>query len=1289
MDEFIVCLNTDQFNQHSTMTDRLTRDEVSRDTPSKHIHSPLHTVVGGNPSKKLLSRRGKSFEQYSDCTPTTKVDRILDSEYLSQTNVKRSSSDQIMKAKNKMRNFTRSHSLHSHSDEEFEERASSSFLDVPNISFEEEEQQILSEIQAIVRHQFDATKTAEILTSLSKAGVTYPHYNVVEPIAQSMSRFPDCAKVINAALDAAKNLMCSNANEILECSMKAALAFPRDAKLQSKIIPLIADRSVGLIIDSLCTNLHHASVATKVCLYFSQKSVELDDSSETKLMSALSMTLFAHSKQNDIVNLASTSLLNLARSDRAKLKLKETVLLEDIILLISTHNRDVTICVTLMTVLMYIVEHMDFSPEWLTEIAVKAKNVVLQTMNTFSQKKKLQEVGCRILFYLPMVGDSKRASKTALNALKLLETGTTPLTLIVLFTSRADYAHDFISYGGLAEVMKRIKDNHGKVSVVEKTCALISNVINVIPDSDDIKLEATGLMIKIMGENVDNKNIVGFVMYGLYRLVMSNAGAFIDNGCGPLILRCLREHLNEAPIQECGCGLITYLLTSLSNEIDHSDGLVAILSALIEHSSNKKVFSGICICLKLAFACHGHDPMWVHEFLPLVESACYDFPSHLKAEVLDAVKRRKIAQPVQQDLSLEEHTLLKNSRAIDKEGFNFRTVYILVPPTLSSVQTLRKITGGTAVAHAKEQNAYSELGVEKFDWNPQDGNNNFSITLYLVKYSTMVPMDVLFAKEALYVLILDIEDSIDKFQNSSSSLQGDFLMKGNVRESGIMDILSESVLKWIKRIHAAAHGALIMPFCIKNELCNDETMSETSFSIETILEQRFLEHFSQMHSSLRPNVVFDNFNEVNMKRQNHNLVGFSELRKKIMITVNMMESTLTCDAGYSHPATLQALEIILQLQQCFHVMEVNECYMYIRTFSHESIPDSNIKLAIEYFVAKGEIIHFQNLGREVNDQSYIVLNLSWIIASIHSIFRGGNFEELALEVREIKRDCFIEDRNLNCLFESYLNCPIITREDIDVLFKNCDFASNALNDEKDLKVMKSILKRLGVIEPIEVGINSYGIRPYFIPRLLEVENSSVWNYRCSHFRKKLICSSWLLENRALEGLEHNLIKLLLEYSHSFIQAPDGETGTKITLCEALCWQDGSIMKFGVKGRNSVTEEYVEVSLQFSDRCSNICIAPDEMKFYQKRIILSAKGSSVNGIDNILNGGYLMTAMAVETTLASYSELRYERQFVCPCCLASHRIQEAETMNYDYVRSLSETEVVQCAKGHIIPKELLI
>jgi len=65
----------------------------------------------------------------------------------------------------------------------------------------------------------------------------------------------------------------------------------------------------------------------------------------------------------------------------------------------------------------------------------------------------------------------------------------------------------------------------------------------------------------------------------------------------------------------------------------------------------------------------------------------------------------------------------------------------------------------------------------------------------------------------------------------------------------------------------------------------------------------------------------------------------------------------------------------------------------------------------------------------------------------------------------------------------------------------------------------------------------------------------------------------------------------------------------------------------------------------------------------------------------------MAAMAVETILGSISDLRYERQLVCPCCLETHRIQDAETLNYDFVQSHTCLEVMECAKGHFIPKLL--
>ena len=96
----------------------------------------------------------------------------------------------------------------------------------------------------------------------------------------------------------------------------------------------------------------------------------------------------------------------------------------------------------------------------------------------------------------------------------------------------------------------------------------------------------------------------------------------------------------------------------MSNGIDYAVALGAILAAAwVEYSSNTKVFENISVCLKLVFDCHGHDPMWIQEFLPLVERACYIFPFQLKQNVYETVNRIMISGPLKQDYAKEENNI--------------------------------------------------------------------------------------------------------------------------------------------------------------------------------------------------------------------------------------------------------------------------------------------------------------------------------------------------------------------------------------------------------------------------------------------------------------------------------------------------------------------------------------------------------------------------------------------------------------------------------------------------------
>merc|ERR1712071_743546 len=141
-------------------------------------------------------------------------------------------------------------------------------------------------------------------------------------------------------------------------------------------------------------------------------------------------------------------------------------------------------------------------------------------------------------------------------------------------------------------------------------------------------------------------------------------------------------------------------------------------------------------------------------------------------------------------------------------------------------------------------------------------------------------------------------------------------------------------------------------------------------------------------------------------------------------------------------------------------------------------------------------------------------------------------------------------------------------------------------------------------------------------------------------------------------------------------------GDNVTLREILRWQNALLLKLSVKIKNassSSTEEYVDISLYYGDKNSPLCVSSDSMKDGEKRLILSAKGGSEE-IGAMMDGGYLMFESAVERVLSTYTNLKLKRQIVCPTCLASYNIREAEVWDKEDLGLMTQ-DTIQCAKGH--------
>lgn len=606
----------------------------------------------------------------------------------------------------------------------------------------QEEQKVLSILVFLRENILSFKKVRGGLDALSKIDVSYPHPEGAQIICDTMKAYSDDKDLLSLAMDAAQNIKCEKDKAMVRASMDVARKFRFDAQFQAKLIPFIGDSGVDIIIDAVSRNPYDVEVVRQSCLYFSKTTRLRDNIVQSEGISVLSIVLLVHSRNTDIVVLALSALQNFARTEYSKQKMKDLKLLDDLVALMSLYREEKKIQEKGIALILHLVDRKDSTDNGSLEIRQQTKEIVLQSMENFPKAIKMQELGCRALFHLPLEGFHDKVISRTLNALDVLEHGSTALTLLVLLTSQGDFVNELMSSNGIQAVIDRMNTCRDKLAVQEKGCAVLANIINF--SSDDLKLtqEVTNQVIKTMGDNLTSANVQSSALFSLYQIALADIGMFCELKCGDLILRSLQTHLGVAIIQEYGCALIAMLLTRSSDALDHSEALIALLAAIIEHSSNSKVFDGICASLKSVFAQYGHDPIWNSEVIPLVEAACYDLPSDLKMKINSVINISSMEQITQDTLTHEEtgNDSYEQYESIqyDAENPSSINVFVLIPPNLNESDVMDKITQGNDISRSIDQTELADLGVEQYDWSPAEDIKDTVIKLTVVKPSSKV-----------------------------------------------------------------------------------------------------------------------------------------------------------------------------------------------------------------------------------------------------------------------------------------------------------------------------------------------------------------------------------------------------------------------------------------------------------------------------------------------------------------------------------------------------------------------
>ena len=374
---------------------------------------------------------------------------------------------------------------------------------------------------------------------------------------------------------------------------------------------------------------------------------------------------------------------------------------------------------------------------------------------------------------------------------------------------------------------------------------------------------------------------------------------------------------------------------------------------------------------------------------------------------------------------------------------------------------------------------------------------------------------------------------------------------------------------------------------------------------------------------------------------------------------------------------------------------------------------------------------------------FIFLNPRWLVAAVACILRHDLSRELIetkRNLRDVEHLIGEEDSSYSFhdddLLATDVSYPVITSQDTKLLWQAKRFTKKAAeralqysNKKVDpFDFLQRLLIKFGVFVPVDLSVEKafLGGRDYsvsdvtshleefvlsavavqspkyfFLPSLLGPgEPSDIWTYKTSDSWKAVISHSILFPDGVPPGLMERITAYVLSdmytnaHSSSLNNAQalnedlssesDGESRIK----EMLCWRSAFYLKMGqyvLEDRGEFKESIVEIFVTLVDDRSQLCVSTDTMSAGMRRLIFSAKGNAGNCASNIYAGGYKrVIERSVKHVTNEYSGVEFERQAVCPQCLAKKPCSLASVWDHSFIESAQKRgeQIVRCRYGHV-------
>eukprot|EP00591_Stephanopyxis_turris_P005656 CAMPEP_0195507018 /NCGR_PEP_ID=MMETSP0794_2-20130614/553_1 /TAXON_ID=515487 /ORGANISM="Stephanopyxis turris, Strain CCMP 815" /LENGTH=315 /DNA_ID=CAMNT_0040633549 /DNA_START=1 /DNA_END=945 /DNA_ORIENTATION=+ len=105
----------------------------------------------------------------------------------------------------------------------------------------------------------------------------------------------------------------------------------------------------------------------------------------------------------------------------------------------------------------------------------------------------------------------------------------------------------------------------------------------------------------------------------------------------------------------------------------------------------------------------------------------------------------------------------------------------------------------------------------------------------------------------------------------------------------------------------------------------------------------------------------------------------------------------------------------------------------------------------------------------------------------------------------------------------------------------------------------------------------------------------------------------------------------------------------------------------------------------------MCVAADSTGVGMRKLLVSAKGQEGDDGRSIWEGGYNLVLGAVERTMSEYSKSLWQKECVCPTCIATQNVRKAGVWDFDSINDVMNKGdgKKRCCMGHNVNTRLLV